>query len=162
MMSAAALFLTVLAFLAIAAQARTLSSDDSWHNKISMAIEYGRAVKSPPPSPKSSPPTKHITSVNGNYEPSVSESQLSATNSPDNGKIKKRSPPPPPASSISPTQSENTASPFSTMITMVTHDDQDYGRTRSSPPPSPKPAPPTQYDLSITNEQLNHLLGLFI
>lgn len=113
-----------------------------------MAIEYGRPVKSPPPSPKSSPPTKQITSVNGNYEPSVSESQLSATNSPDNGKIKKRSPPPPPAISKSPTHSENTASPCvaanpcggSTFIAMVT---DELARPKHLPPPRPKVAPPT-------------------
>ncbi|KAK9232567.1 hypothetical protein WN943_022815 [Citrus x changshan-huyou] len=164
MMSAStiALFFASLAFIAIATKARTFSSDESWHNKISIFIEYGRALGTPPPSPKSEPLSKQITNNFGkdvftttNYERARMSPPPSPKQSPPESQLQKPRvlPPPPPASSKPPTESENTASPCvtanpcsssSTLIVMVT--DQDYGRTTKTPPPSPKASPPTHYD----------------
>lgn len=136
-------------------------TDERWHNKISIFIEYGRALGTPPPSQKSEPPSKQITNNFGkdvftttNYERARMSPPPSPKQSPPESQLQKPRvlPPPPPASSKPSTESENTASPCvtanpcssSTLIVMVT--DQDYGRTTKTPPPSPKASPPTHYD----------------
>ncbi|XP_031261116.1 extensin-like [Pistacia vera] len=121
----------LLAFLAISAEARTLSD---WQNKISMITDYGRHSRSPPPPPKSSPSPHQLTT---GYQKTLP------------------SPPPPPNPSSSPDQLTETgapcvagSTPCKMVITMVT----DYGkRPTPSAPPTPKPSP-SEHQASV--EQL--------
>ncbi|KAJ0075840.1 hypothetical protein Patl1_34787 [Pistacia atlantica] len=130
------LLASLLAFLAISAEARTLSD---WQNKISMITDYGRHSRSPPPPPKSSPSPHQLTTSYGKTLPS---------------------PPPPPNPSSSPDQLTETgvpciagSTPCKRVITMVT----DYGkRPTPSAPPTPKPSP-SEHQASV--EQLLHKIS---